>query len=310
MRPKAIKNQTILLSPLNWGMGHVTRCIALIHQLLEQKNKVIIACSKEQEEIFRNYFPELLYENQEGYPFRFAGSGNFEKDLFFRFFPLYRRFHREKKEVEKLVKKHKIELVLSDHRYGFFSKKCTSIFITHQVNLPVSPYLKLIDKLHKKLLKSFSSIWILDTPDSKFAGKLSTNNHFKNVEYIGCYSRFSLYEKTEKVLPLVIIISGPEPYAKQFFKQQFELANKKSEKTVFIVPQNYPTKSQCKQVEIFPSIDWKLTDSIILQAEKIVSRSGYSTIMDLTVLEAENELFATKGQKEQGYLLKLQEGKN
>ena len=97
MKPEAIKNQTILLSPLNWGMGHVTRCIAIIHQLLEQKNTVIIACSKEQEEIFRNYFPELLYEKQEGYPFRFTGSGNFEKDLIFRFFPLYRRFYSEKK---------------------------------------------------------------------------------------------------------------------------------------------------------------------------------------------------------------------
>ena len=159
-------------------------------------------------------------------------------------------------------------------------------------------------------MSSFSSLWILDTPDSKFAGKLSTNNNFKNAEYIGCYSRFSLYEKTEKVLPLVIIVSGPEPYAKHFFKEQFELATKRLEKTVFIVPKNYPTKSHSMQIDIFPSIDWKKTDSIILQAEKIISRSGYSTIMDLTVLEAENELFATKGQKEQEYLLKLQESKN
>lgn len=304
MRPEAIFNKTILLSPLNWGMGHVARCIALIHQLIQQENKIIIACNEDQKQIFISYFPNLEYENHEGYPFKFKGSGNFEIDLFNRFFKLNKRLKQEKKEVEKLVEKYNVDLILADHRYGFSSKKCSSIFITHQINLPVVWYLKLIDRFHKRLMKSFNSIWILDTPDSKFAGKLSINTHFKNTEYIGTYSRFSLYEKEEKTIPLVVIISGPEPYAKQFFKQQFEIANQRKDKTVFIVPKNYPTKTQFNQIEIIPSIDWRQTDSIILKAKKIVSRSGYSTIMDLNALEAEKELFATKGQKEQEYILK------
>jgi predicted glycosyltransferase len=118
-----------------------------------------------------------------------------------------------------------------------------------------------------------------------------------------------LYEKVEKTIPTVVIISGPEPYSKQFFKQQFEIANKIKEKTVFIVPPNYPTKSQFEQIEIFPSTDWKFTDSIILKAQKIISRSGYSTIMDLNALNVESELIATKGQKEQEYLAELHQKK-
>lgn len=305
MKPEFIKNKTILLSPLNWGMGHVARCIPLVHQLIEQENRVVIACNEDQKKIFFSYFPNLDYENHEGYPFKFKGKGNFEKDLLLRLFKLNNRFKREKKEVDALVKKYKVDFVLSDHRYGFISEKCTSIFITHQLNLPVSGLSKIVDLIHKKRIKSFDSIWIMDTFDSKFAGKLSRNNTFKNVEYIGIYSRFSMYPSIEKTIPIVVIISGPEPYSKQFFKQQFEIASKKKEKTVFIVPDTYPTKSQCEQIEIFPSTDWKLTDSIILKAQKIISRSGYSTIMDLSILKVDKELHATPGQKEQEYLAAL-----
>jgi hypothetical protein len=305
MKPESISNKTVLLSPLNWGMGHVARCIPLIHQLIQQENRIIIACDASQKQIFLTYFPNITFENHEGYPFKFQGKGNFGKDLLVRIFKLNSRYKLEKKEVEQLIKKHSVDLILSDHRYGFISQKCTSIFITHQLNLPVSWHSKLADLIHKKRISPFQFVWVLDTLDSRFAGKLSVNKTFKNIEYIGSYSRFSLYEKEEKTIPLVVIVSGPEPYSKQFFKQQFEIANKKKEKTVFIVPANYPTKSQFEQIDIFPSSDWKVTDSIILKAKKIISRSGYSTIMDVNYLEVESELFATKGQNEQEYLSKF-----
>lgn len=310
MRPENVFNKTILLSPLNWGMGHVARCISLIHQLIQQENRLIIACSESQKQIFKSYFPDLEYENHVGYPFKFNGKGNFGKDLLFSFFNLNKRLKREKKEVNELVEKYDVDIILSDHRYGFISQKCSSIFITHQLNLPVLWHSKLVDLLHKKLINPFDFIWILDTPYSKFAGKLSVNKAFKNVEYIGPYSRFSLYNQQGKTIPLVVIISGPEPYSKQFFKQQFEIANKKKDKTVFIVPAHYPTKSQFEQIEISSSSDWKVTDLIILQAQKIISRSGYSTIMDLNVLNTQYELIATKGQQEQEYLNFIHKNRN
>ena len=117
MRPETIFNKTILLSPLNWGMGHVARCISLIHQLIQQENRLIIACSESQKQIFKSYFPDLVYENHEGYPFKFNGKGNFGKDLLFSFFNLNKRLKREKKEVNELVEKYDVDIILSDHRY-------------------------------------------------------------------------------------------------------------------------------------------------------------------------------------------------
>jgi len=232
MKPDEIKNKTILLSALNCGMGHVSRCIPIIHQLIEQNNQLIIACSNKQEKIYKNYFPELIYIEHNDFPFKFKGNGNFERDLIFNFIQLYQRFKLEKKEAEKLTSKYAVDIIISDHRYSFISKNCYSIFLTHQINLPVTWYTKWINRIHKKLINQFNLIWILDSSDSKYAGTLSQNNTFKKFEYIGIKSRFSLYPKEKKIIPTVVIISGPEPYAELFFYSQLKIAQTKIDKTV------------------------------------------------------------------------------
>jgi len=163
----------------------------------------------------------------------------------------------------------------------------------------------ILHKHDKKLLKKFQTIWVLDTHDSQYAGKLSTNHSFKNIEYIGPKSRFSLYPKTEKTISKVVIISGPEPYSEQFFKSEYSISLKKNEPTVFILPRIYPTELKNKNCEFIESSDWKTCDLIILKAQIIFSRTGYSTIMDIAELNVKSVLIPTKGQKEQEYLFQL-----
>ena len=302
MRPEEIKNKKILFSVLNWGMGHVSRSISIIYQLVQQGNQLFIACSENQKIIFLSYFPEINYINHNDYPFKFKGKGNFETDIALNSISLFRRLKEEKTEVNKIVKEHSIDLVISDHRYGFHSPKIQSIFITHQINLPVNWIFKWVDYIHKRQIKKFSTIWILDTSSSNYAGKLSKNKTFDNVEYIGIYSRFSLYSLEEKKTLKIVIISGPEPYANQFFQSQLAKAKKTNEKTIFITPSNEYNQSNSENIQIIPSTDWRKCDELILKAKKIVSRAGYSTIMDVETLQATSELLPTKGQKEQEYL--------
>jgi uncharacterized protein (TIGR00661 family) len=303
MKPEDIQNKKILLSVLNWGMGHVSRSISIVQQLLNQNNKLFIACSENQRVIFNSYFPEINYINHCDYPFQFKGNGNFEKDLLLSSYKLYKRLKKEKIEVAEMVFTHTIDLVISDHRYGFITEKCPSIFITHQLNLPIKWYSKWVDYIHKNLLKKFNHIWILDTPTSKFAGKLSVNHHFKNAYYIGIHSRFSLYPKEEIKTETVVIVSGPEPYAQQFFEEQIKSATSKNEKTIIITPRNYRNPLPYNNnIEIKQSINWKEIDSIILKAKKIISRAGYSTIMDIQIVGCNSELTPTPKQSEQAYL--------
>jgi hypothetical protein len=307
MLPSEVFSKNVLISPLNWGMGHVARCIPLIDQLLKQQNLIFIACNESQQEIFEFYFKnqKVIYIDHKGYPFRFNGKGRFWLDMLIDSVRLSKRKSYELLEVDALVDLHEIDIIISDHRYGFFSQKCKSVFMTHQLNLPVKGVFKIVQKLHEKELRKFHFIWVLDDEKSTFSGNLSRNYGKFEVHYIGLLSRFSLYEKIDKVFQNVVIVSGPEPYAEQFFLEQLSISKALSLQTIIISPKFYGSAIEESKIRVLCSENWLEKDEVILRAKKITSRSGYSTIMDIQELKSDFEFIPTKGQSEQIYLSKL-----
>jgi hypothetical protein len=193
--PEEIKNKRILISPLNWGMGHVSRCIPLIDIFNKNGNAIYIAADELQQSIFRQYFPDVFYIDHGGYPFRFREQGNFGLDLARQFRPLQSRLKDELLQTEQLVKDHNIDVVVSDHRYGFLSSNAYSVMLTHQLNLPVKLYENWVQNMHHRLIGKFDEIWVPDTVNSDYAGELSRNQKDFRATYIGHLSRFSIYEK-------------------------------------------------------------------------------------------------------------------
>ena len=301
MIPKEIIEKRILISALNCGMGHVSRSIGLIYQLKTQNNSIFIACSSEQKAIFKQYFDTVEFIEHKGYPFEFGGNGNFAWDLFKGIFKLKNRMKKEQSELEKMVKKFSIDIVLSDHRYGFYTPLVPSYFITHQFNLPVPWYQRNADRLHKKLMSKFDGVWIMDYPNSELAGKLSQSKSSQRVNYIGPYSRFSLYDKNQFSVKdkVLLIASGPKVYAQELVDTYFAKTSSKS--VIVICSDEIAVPQDAEKI----SGQWRLQDEIILQAKKIISRSGYSTIMDLEVLKCDSDLIPTPGQSEQIYLAQL-----
>lgn len=305
MHPAEIKNKRILLSPLNWGMGHVARCIPLIDQLVKNGNIVFVACTDEQEWIFRQYFPSIEYISHAGYPFKFGKHGNFGLDLFKQFIPLKERLKAELLEVEEMVKRNQIDLVISDHRYGFRSDNVPSVILTHQLNLPVRWYEGLVQMTHHKYMKAFDEIWIPDTEKSDYAGTLSTNSSGFKVIYLGSLSRFSLYDKPlEKDLECVHILSGPTIYAKIFLEEKIKNSNLSAQHMV-IASKEIADQIPENLCQLQFSEDWRACDELILRANKIISRSGYSTLMDLVELKTPFAITPTPRQREQEYLFDL-----
>lgn len=302
MLPTDIKKQRVLLSPLNWGMGHVSRCIGLIDILLRNDNSVFIACSADQQAIFQQYFKEVTFIDHDGYPFEFGGKGKFSIDLLKSFSALKKRQNEERIEVENYVDFFQIDIVISDHRYGFRSKKVKSIFLTHQLNLPVKWYERWVQKIHLAYLRAFDEIWVLDTEDSKYAGDLSRNNAGLKVQYIGILSRFGRYVlKESKTIDKLIVVSGPPVYAKQFLEQQLESFKTDEGYNVLIAPKEIVDALEIENIH--PSNDWLICDDYFLSSKKLISRSGYSTLMDAICLEIPCEITATPGQAEQEYLM-------
>lgn len=299
MEPQDISNKRILISPLNWGMGHVSRCIGLISEL-QKRNTIFLACDEEQKRIFKCYFEEIHFITHAGYPFKFGKKGSFSFDLLRAARKLSKRRKQEPNEVGFIVNEFNIDIVIADHRYGFRSKAVYSVFLTHQVNLPVLWYEFFIQLLHKKLIRKFDEVWIMDFPDNRLAGKLSRNDSGFNARYIGPYSRFQLYEiPKEKLLDCVLIASGPTAYAQQLIDR--ELLQFKDKNIAVIADSKIHVPIDINKV----TDDWKQQDALILGANELISRSGYSTIMDLYYLQISAYLVPTPGQREQVYLGEL-----
>jgi hypothetical protein len=312
MLPAEIQSKRILVSPLNWGFGHVSRCIPLIYKLLEKDNVVFIACNSAQKNIFIQYFEEKVYFlDHQGYPFQFAGKGNYTKDLFFSLIKLINRSKNEAKEVEVFVKEFKIDIIVSDHRYTFRSENCTSIFITHQLNLPLNWHQFLFKIYHKKQIKKFNSIWIVDKVGNSLAGKLSVNKHFPNSSYIGCLSRFMLYPKNDLKSGSVLIISGPKEYWSNLFHAFSKELESNEIQTIVGSSEIQDLINSKKLNQNFHASDnWIDTDKFLLRTKKIYGYIGYTTLMDVEILNCDSHLIASPGQLEQEYLETLSKKKS
>jgi hypothetical protein len=312
MLPTEIHSKNVLLSPLNWGFGHVSRCIPLINQLLENSNSIFIACDNAQKSVFIQYFGQKIkFIEHQGYPFRFSGKGNYTIDLLFSIGKLLKRSKTEIIEVESYIKNFCIDFIISDHRYSFRSDNCYSIFMTHQMNLPIS-WIHFPFKLyHKKQIKKFNSIWIVDKQESILAGKLSENKDYYKAKYIGYLSRFMLYPKKEIRNGSVLIISGPKVYwASLFLMFSKELESNEIQTIVGSSEVLQLLQSKKLKQKFHSSDNWIETDELLLRTKKIYGYIGYTTLMDIEILNCDTHLIASPGQLEQEYLETLKQKKS
>lgn len=302
-----IKSARILLSPLNWGLGHVTRTIPIIKRLIANNNKIYICCDENQEQFYRDYFPDIWYISHKGYPFKFKGTGKWTFDLVKNISSLHGFFKEEKRRVEALVEKFNIDLVIADQRFGFISKHVKSVIISHQLNLPVSNSNFIAKLWNRKLLKAFDEIWIPDTSDQSFSGVLSSGK-YKCKQFIGLCSRFSVDELQKKEIQFqyLAIVSGPAPYNQQFLNRLLKTLGKKEGKSVIIAPKELGGLTvNNKNIKLISAPTHQEFIELIQASQTIISRSGYSTLMDLAVLQKEAILIPTPGQNEQLYLAEL-----
>ena len=302
MTPQDIYQKRILFAALNWGLGHVMRAIPLIKMLQQSQNTIVIACSEGQQKLFEQELEGVDYVEHADYPFVFNGKGRFTWDILRQFPSLLTRLRKEKEQVEKMIAMYAIDLVISDQRLGFYSEHIPSILVTHQVQLPVKGLAKSVLPFYQSLLKKFTLIWIPDNPSpDSLSGRLSHSTRMP-TRYIGILSRFEPIENVEKLYDFGAIISGPPPYNQQFFeylKKEFSSFPIKC----YIVF-NEATPEKIGNLEIFSSLDAYQMGKIIQQTKTVVSRSGYSTLMDLKKLNAKAYLIPTPGQFEQLYLHK------
>lgn len=300
------RKKNILVAPLNWGIGHATRCIPIINKLIEHNYNVILASSGRSLELLMMEFPDNDFIKITDYNIKYHNILPLSFSILLQLPKLFLKINKEKKELKKIIIDFNIDGIISDNRYGFYSKTKKSVFITHQLEIQSPFFQNLIQKINYKYINKFSECWILDFKESSLAGALSNpKRKTKNQKYIGPQSRFKK-KKIKKEYDILAIVSGPEPQRSIFEKiliKELKNIDKKS-----LLVQGKPETSQRKthgNLEIISHLSSEKLNNIIMASELIICRSGYSTIMDLHKLEKNAILVPTPGQTEQEYLAKF-----
>ena len=301
----------ILVAPLDWGLGHATRCIPIVQELLAQNCDVWLAGDREIERLLRIEFPDLNFLPLQGYHIRYSGTTRgFILSIFRQLHKIRSAINIENKWLKKQVKLHNFDAVISDNRFGLYHKNVPCIFITHQLTIKSPLGLwneKLIQRWNYGYINRFTESWVPDMPDkNNLAGLLSHPGRMPGipVHYTGILSRLKKTGTEEKKGHLLILLSGPEP-------QRSILEDKLIDELVHYTGTADVVRGLPSSGMILPSTNhirfWNHLPSGELnkkmsEAEFIISRSGYSTVMDIVQLRKKSILIPTPGQTEQEYL--------
>lgn len=304
-----IVNSTVVIAPLDWGLGHATRCIPIIKILLSNSNRCIVASSGRSLDLLKQEFPTLEFEEIPSYNITYG------KNTFGTFFKLLLQIPKslfvktsEQKVANNLVKKYKAQYIISDNRFGMHSQLCKSIFITHQirVRLPllVRPFERLFFVMNKAMISKFDECWIPDYGTSKnVSGILSHSWTVPNSYFIG---PLSAREREESLTnyDVVAILSGPEPQRGIFESILREILPTLPYSSCLVqgvlASRNEFTQVGNCTIQTFAT-NYEI-NQLLSGAKIIISRSGYSSIMDYEKLKIRAVLVPTPGQSEQEYL--------
>lgn len=299
------KSKRVLVAPLNWGLGHATRCIPIINKLLQNGFEVILASDGRSLQLLQIEFPKLQTIELPAYDISYA-THSMIFNIAYQIPKILFAIWKENSFVKKVVKKEKIDIIISDNRFGCKTLQTKNIFITHQLNIiiPFKPLEWVVNKINQLKINQFDECWVPDFKgENNLAGRLSKSDRVKNVKYVGTLSRFEK-KNLPKEYDILVILSGPEPQRtnlEKIIKEKLKGLNKKC-----LIIQGCTDKEEIielnEQIKIVSYLNSTDLNEAILYSELVICRSGYSSIMDLIKLHKKAILVPTPGQTEQEYL--------
>lgn len=310
------KQLRILVAPLDWGLGHVSRCIPVIRTLREMGHEVLFAGDGSQQRFVAAHFPDMIFLNLEGYNVRYSRN---KRTLLLKIISqipaIQRSIRRERKWLAKAVTEFRIDAVISDNRYGLYHPEIPCAIMTHQLQILSGsgwPIDALLLRLHYRYLQRFRECWIVDVPDkdhnlSGIMGHPSIMPKLR-IRYLGLLSRFQpeLSPPVRKDPEILILLSGAEPQREILSEQLWKKALTSDHTIVFVAGSEQADTPEYipEHIHFYTRISGDLLSQELRQADYVICRSGYSSIMDLVALGKRAILIPTPGQTEQEFLAK------
>ncbi|MCD4695197.1 MAG: hypothetical protein K8S16_03065 [Bacteroidales bacterium] len=308
------KRPNVLVCPLDWGIGHATRCVPIIHELINQNTNVILGASNRPQAFLIKEFPDLQFIDFPNYNISYpSGNQGMVLKMMKQLPQFLKSIRKEFLFLKTIIEEHNINMVISDNRYGLYSNKIPSVFITHQVFIKTPEKIKFLEpsmlRFNNKYMKKYTECWIPDHKNEpNLSGMLSHKKPLpENTFFIGPLSRFKKDKKTRKEnfkYDLLVMLSGPEPQRTNLENKVIDQLQTLDVKSVMVCgkPEVLKEKTKIKNIHIFPHLESDRLQQLIMDSEIILSRPGYSTIMDLAALGKKAIFIPTPGQTEQEYL--------
>ncbi|MDA3819553.1 MAG: glycosyltransferase [Candidatus Delongbacteria bacterium] len=304
--------KTVLIAPLNWGLGHASRMIPVIRSLQNSGYKVTVAAGSPSDEMIRQELPDIRIVSIRSYNIRYSRHNLLMLKLFSQVPGLLRDLLYERTWIKQYVKRENPELIISDNRFGLFHSRVKSCYITHQVNVIMPHYLKmfqpLIRYIHRRLIKNYDICFIPDFPGKGgLSGKLAHASGTFNFphHFLGSLSGFlELTPKPSTMVPDVLaVISGPEPQRSLFIRKLRHVFSDDERQIWLIAGQPEISYDHTdKHVRVISHLKRAELKYLMQHTPVLITRSGYTTLMDLYEIKRKAILIPTPGQTEQEYL--------
>ncbi len=306
-------NPRILVVPLDWGLGHATRCIPVIYELLSQNAEVWLAGEGAQEILLKREFPGLSFLYLRGYRVKYGNSRwGLLRAIFMQTPQILRAIKNENAWLKKVVEEYHFDAVIADNRFGLNHPIVPCFFLTHQLTIKTTFGKwseKILQNKNYRFINRFSECWIPDEEgETNLAGELS--HPFVPpelpVRYIGFLSRLKKTGIQEQKGRLFISLSGPEPQRTIFENLIIrDIAHYEGNATIVRgLPGDAKLIPSTNDIHVYNHLPAAEMNNEMEKAEYVISRSGYSTVMDIAALGKKSILVATPGQTEQEYLAK------
>ena len=301
-----MKNKNVLVAPLDWGLGHATRCIPVIRELILNDCVVSIATSGSAYTLLKSEFPSLQFFELPSYRANYSQRIPFMLNVLLQLPKFLKVIREERKETQKIVDECDVDIIISDNRYGCRSEEATSVFVGHQLHIIMPFWLKwlqpIVNYFNRQYIKKFDVNWIPDFENDGYAGKLS-HPRLTNSKYVGVLSRFTPVTKSAEGFELAVILSGPEPQRTLLEKAVMTQLGRSG--IMAIIVRGLPAATSLPMIPgiaVVNHLPAEKLQSVIANSSVILARSGYSTVMDLSRLGKKAIFIPTPGQTEQEYL--------
>jgi UDP:flavonoid glycosyltransferase YjiC (YdhE family) len=312
------ERKKILISPLNWGFGHAGRMIPVAKNLQQMGHEVIFGVDTALIPMVRQELTGIEVIAVPGIKMHYS-----------RFMPQYLAILmqlpgviiasvREHRQLKKIISEKHPDIVISDNRFGFFNKKAFCVYFTHMLRIPFPKPFRFFEFIgiftHRMIIRRYDMCLIPDVSGAdNLAGRLS---HLKklppNVIYAGLLSRFTninpILKETKPYICL--LLSGPEPQRTNLLEKVAKATEKSDMKLVVLSASDICLSHLSDRITFVISQPAQVLKEYIENADLVICRSGYTSLMELVSLSKGALIIPTPGQTEQEYLGEYNNGRH